>query len=85
MSPYGCHIQLVPIHSTDQVTPLVNVIARVQAKWDFTSKDEGDLSFKAGDTINVIEYGKHVHGGRVYLLLLLLLLFCCLVLITHFV
>lgn len=41
---------------THQHIPLVNVIARVQAKWDFTSKDEGDLSFKAGDTINVIEY-----------------------------
>lgn len=63
MLSYGCHIQFVPTHSTDQDIPLVNVIARVQAKWDFKSKDGGDLSFKAGDTINVIDYGKHAHSG----------------------
>ncbi|KAK3823447.1 MAG: hypothetical protein J3Q66DRAFT_143193 [Benniella sp.] len=34
----------------------VQVIARAQALFDFAGEDEGDLPFKAGDVIDVIEY-----------------------------
>jgi hypothetical protein len=36
----------------------VQVIARVQALYDFEGEDRGDLPFKVGDIINVIEYCK---------------------------
>ncbi|KAI8603021.1 SH3 domain-containing protein [Dissophora ornata] len=34
----------------------LQVIARAQAMFDFSGEDEGDLPFKVGDIINVIEY-----------------------------
>ncbi|KAF9565126.1 ESCRT-0 subunit protein hse1 [Mortierella alpina] len=34
----------------------LQVIARAQAMFDFAGEDEGDLPFKVGDIINVIEY-----------------------------
>jgi hypothetical protein len=34
------------------------VIARAQALFDFPGEDEGDLPFKTGDIINVIEFCK---------------------------
>ncbi|KAF9113999.1 hypothetical protein BGX27_000392 [Mortierella sp. AM989] len=34
----------------------IQVIARAQAMYDFAGEDEGDLPFKVGDTINVIEF-----------------------------
>ncbi|KAF9017578.1 hypothetical protein BGZ52_004965 [Haplosporangium bisporale] len=40
----------------DSNIQLLDVIARVQARWDFIGREEGDLSFKVGDTINVVEY-----------------------------
>jgi len=36
----------------------VQVIARAQALYDFPGEDEGDLPFKVGDVIHVIEYCK---------------------------
>lgn len=58
---YGIHFQLVLIHSdSDSEAHLLEVIAQVRAKWDFSSKEEGELSFKFGDTINVVEYGKNM-------------------------
>jgi hypothetical protein len=44
--------------------PNVPVIARVQASYDFEGFDEGDLSFKAGDIINVIEFCKFLSVPR---------------------
>ncbi|KAG0013289.1 hypothetical protein BGZ81_001095 [Podila clonocystis] len=41
---------------SDSDVHLLEVIAQVRAKWDFSAKNEGDLSFKYGDTINVVEY-----------------------------
>ncbi|KAF9176431.1 ESCRT-0 subunit protein hse1, partial [Haplosporangium sp. Z 11] len=46
-------------HSTMSVLSEVRnlqVIARAQAMFDFAGEDEGDLPFKVGDIINVIEY-----------------------------
>ncbi|KAG0076781.1 hypothetical protein BGZ93_000712 [Podila epicladia] len=46
----------VKILDSDSKVLLLEVIAQVRAKWDFLSKEEGDLSFKFGDTINVVEF-----------------------------
>ncbi|KAG0353521.1 hypothetical protein BG005_007195 [Podila minutissima] len=46
----------VRILDSDSEAHLLEVIAQVRAKWDFSSKEEGELSFKFGDTINVVEY-----------------------------
>jgi hypothetical protein len=58
-SSYGILVQFVLLHSdSNSEIHLLEVIAQVRAKWDFSAKDEGDLSFKFGDTINVVEHGK---------------------------
>lgn len=52
------HVESGDSEITDSSIQLLDVIARVQARWDFVGREEGDLSFKIGDTINVVEYGK---------------------------
>ena len=47
----------VPSSDTSEVRN-IQVIARAQALFDFPGEDEGDLPFKVGDIINVIEYCK---------------------------
>jgi hypothetical protein len=42
----------------------VQVIARAQAMFDFAGEDEGDLPFKVGDIINVIEFCKFLSVSR---------------------
>jgi len=42
----------------------VQVIARGQALFDFPGEDEGDLPFKFGDIINIIEYCKFFSVSR---------------------
>ncbi|KAF9357771.1 hypothetical protein BGX34_009225 [Mortierella sp. NVP85] len=59
-SPQETHISPASENSNGHFgmseVPDVPVIARVEALHDFVSLDEGDLSFKAGDIIDVIDF-----------------------------
>ncbi|KAF9895877.1 hypothetical protein BX616_008647, partial [Lobosporangium transversale] len=50
VSDAGSHISIISESRS------IQVIARAQAMFDFAGEDEGDLPFKVGDIINVIEY-----------------------------
>ncbi|KAF9579571.1 ESCRT-0 subunit protein hse1, partial [Lunasporangiospora selenospora] len=55
-SPGGSDVgSRLSVQSTLSEQRQMDVITRAQAKFDFAGEDEGDLSFKKGDIINVIE------------------------------
>ena len=58
-TPSSVDPKTVPSSDTSEVRN-VQVIARAQALFDFPGEDEGDLPFKAGNIINVIEFCKFI-------------------------
>ena len=53
----------MPSSDTSEVRN-IQVIARAQAMFDFAGEDEGDLPFKVGDILNVIEFCKFFSVSR---------------------